>query len=241
MADISRVLVVGLGGLGCPVAAVLARASHVKLVLCDDDQVDITNLHRQILYTDADVGRDKLEAARDALIRAGAAADRIELVRSRLLPDNARALVRGVDLVVEGADNYATKFLAADAAHLEGKPVVHGAAVRFVATAWAVAPAGSPCYRCLFEDVPPGAQQGCSEAGVMGPVVGFCGALLADLALRVLAGDASAFGALYTYDGQRDRLRQVPTAARPTCPLCGPSATIFDLDEARYTNPSCAA
>lgn len=241
MADVSRVLVVGLGGLGCPVAAVLARARNVELLLCDDDQVDVTNLHRQILYTDADLGRDKLEAARDALARAGATQARVELVRSRLLPDNARELVRQVDLVIEGADNYATKFLAADAAHLEQKPVVHGAAVRFVATAWAISPSGAPCYRCLFEDVPPGAQQGCAEAGVMGPVVGFCGALLADLALRVLAGDATAFGALYTYDGRLDRLRHVPAAPRANCPLCGPSATIFDIDEARYTNPSCAA
>jgi molybdopterin/thiamine biosynthesis adenylyltransferase len=241
MADARRVLVVGLGGLGCPVAAVLARASNVELWLCDDDQVDETNLHRQLLYGDADVGRDKLDAAVRALVAAGVRETSIVKVRSRLLPENARQLAQQVDLVLEGADNFATKFLAADAAHLEQRPIVHGAAVRFVATAWAVSAAGAPCYRCLFEDVPPGAQQGCNEAGVMGPVVGFCGALLADLALRVLAGDATAFGSLYTYDGQHDRLRNVPARARPSCPLCGPSASIFDIDEARYTNPSCAA
>jgi molybdopterin/thiamine biosynthesis adenylyltransferase len=241
MADAARVLIVGLGGLGCPAAAVLARAPNVELWLCDDDQVDLTNLHRQILYTDADVGHDKLDAARRALTRAGTAEDRLVLVRSRLLPENARELARQVDLIIEGADNFATKFLAADAAHLEHKPIVHGAAVRFVATAWAVSGEGRPCYRCLFEDVPPGAQQGCSEAGVMGPVVGFCGALLADLALRVLSGDATAVGSLYTYDGQADRLRRVAAAARHSCPLCGPGASILDIDEARYINPSCAA
>jgi molybdopterin/thiamine biosynthesis adenylyltransferase len=241
MADVRRVLVVGLGGLGCPVAAVLARAPGVELWLCDDDSVDETNLHRQILYGDADVGRDKLEAAVQALVAAGASEHRLVSVRSRLLPENARQLVNEVDLVLEGADNFATKFLAADAARLEHKPIVHGAAVRFVATAWAVAAAGAPCYRCLFEDVPPGAQQGCSEAGVMGPVVGFCGALMADLALRVLSGDVTAFGSLYTYDGQGDRLRHVPVRARPSCPLCGPTPSIIDIDEARYTNPSCAA
>jgi molybdopterin/thiamine biosynthesis adenylyltransferase len=236
-----RVLIVGLGGLGCPVAAILARAPGVELWLCDDDEVDVTNLHRQILYTDADVGAHKLDAAQASLLAKGATPSRLVLQRTRLLPDNARELARQVDLVVEGADNFATKFLAADAAHLAGRPIVHGAAVRFVGTAWAVAPGGGPCYRCLFEDVPPGAQQGCSEAGVMGPVVGFCGALMADLALRVLEGDATAFGSIYTYDGRTDRLRQVPAPARPACALCGSAPTITDLHEARYTNPSCAA
>lgn len=236
-----RALIVGLGGLGCPVATVLARVPDLELWLCDDDVVDETNLHRQILYTDADIGQDKLTCAQRALGAAGAAPERLVAVRSRLLPDNARQLVREVDVVIEGADNFATKFLAADAAHLEKRPIVHGAAVRFVATAWAVSATGGPCYRCLFEDVPQGAQQGCSEAGVMGPVVGFCGALLADLALRVLQGDESAYGALYTFDGQRDSLRHVPASARRDCALCGSSPSIVDISEARYLAPECAA
>ena len=114
-----RVLVVGLGGLGCPAAAILARVPEVELWLCDDDVVDETNLHRQILYRDSDVGRDKLEAAQQALLSAGADPARLVPVRSRLLPENARSLLRQVDLVLEGSDNFATKFLAADAAHLE--------------------------------------------------------------------------------------------------------------------------
>ena len=141
MADASRrqrVLLVGLGGLGCPVAAVLGRASDVELWLCDDDQVDVSNLHRQILYRDADVGLDKLDRAQQALLAAGVSEERIVLIRSRLLPQNALKLIADVDVVIEGADNFATKFLAADAAHLAGRPIVHGAAVRFVGTAWAV-------------------------------------------------------------------------------------------------------
>jgi molybdopterin/thiamine biosynthesis adenylyltransferase len=220
---------------------VLSRAPGVELWLCDDDEVDVSNLHRQLLYRDADVGADKLTAAKAALVAAGADAERIVLVRSRLLPGNAEQLLSQVDLVLEGADNFATKFLAADAAHLAARPIVHGAAIRFVATSWAVSAVGAPCYRCLFEDVPPGAQQGCSEAGVMGPVVGFCGALMADLALRVLAGDATAFAGLYTYDGQRDLLREVAAAPRPDCALCGSSPSILEITEARYTAPSCAA
>lgn len=236
-----RALVVGLGGLGCPVAAVLARVDELELWLCDDDLVDESNLHRQLLYREQDVGKDKLAAAEHALLELGVSEERLHLVRSRLLPDNARELVRQVDVVIEGADNFATKFLAADAAHLEARPIVHGAGIRFVATAWAVSAAGGPCYRCLFEDVPPGAQRGCSEAGVMGPVVGFCGALMADLALRVLGNDPTAYGSLYTYDGERDRLRQVEASRRPGCPLCGDSPSIAEIKASRYTNPTCAA
>jgi len=243
MADVTvlRALVIGVGGLGCPVASVLARAGGVELWLCDDDRVELTNLHRQLLYRDEDVGRDKLEAARAALVRDGADAASIVLARTRFLPENARELVRQVDIVIEGADNFATKFLAADAAYLEHRPIVHGAAVRRVATAWAVSEHGAPCYRCLFEDVPPGAQQGCSEAGVMGPVVGFCGALLADLALRVLAGEQAVFGSLHSFDGAGDELRQVQVSRRSTCALCGSAPAIRDIQEARYVSPSCAA
>jgi len=233
-------LVIGVGGLGCPVAVVLARAGIGKLVLADDDVVEVTNLHRQILFSDDDVGRDKLDAASDALRRAGYGG-RLELVRSRFLPENARALARSVDVVVEGADNFATKFLAADACRLEGRPVVHGSAVRFRATVWAIGPPGRPCYRCLFEDVPFGeAQANCAEAGVMGPVAGFAGALMAELALRI-ACDEPCFGLVHTYDGSTDRLRSVDIAPRKECPLCGETRSIFDIDETRYTGAVCAA
>jgi adenylyltransferase/sulfurtransferase len=186
------------------------------------------------------VGRDKLDAAAAAL-RRGGYQGRVELIRSRFLPANARALARSVDVVVEGADNFATKFLAADACALEGRPVVHGAAVRFRATVWAIGPGGRPCYRCLFEDVPFGeAQANCAEAGVMGPVAGFAGALMADLALRVVTGEP-CFGLIHAYDGLTDRLRSVEVAPRKACPLCGDARSIFDIDETRYTGAVCAA
>jgi adenylyltransferase/sulfurtransferase len=236
------ILVVGVGGLGSPAALALAQSGLGRLVLADDDIVEASNLHRQILFRDDDVGMDKLDAAWASLDRVASAATRIELVRSRFLPENARELARSVDLIVEGADNYATKFLAADACSLENRPVVHGSGVRWRATVWAVGSGGSPCYRCLFEDVPVDeAQMNCAEAGVMGPVVGLAGAMMADLALRMLSGDEAAPGLVHTYDGLTDRLRSVAVSARADCPLCGPRRTIFDIDEARYVGRSCAA
>jgi molybdopterin/thiamine biosynthesis adenylyltransferase len=193
------------------------------------------------LFTEEQLGRDKLDAARESLTRLGDGRTEVVLVRERFLPDNARRLAAGVDVVVEGADNFATKFLAADAAHLEAKPIVHGAGVRWTATAWCVAPEGAPCYRCLFEDVPLGAAQpNCAEAGVMGPVVGVAGALMADLALGLLSG-RPAFGRIHTFEGKTDRLRAVALSARGDCPLCGPSPTISDIIEARYIQGICAA
>ena len=155
----ARVLLVGIGGLGCPAAIALVDAGVGTLGIADDDTVDLTNLHRQILFDEADVGAPKLDAAARALEhRALARACELTIVlhRTRLLPHNAVAVVSAYDLVVEGSDNFATKFLTADACALAGVPVVHAAAVRWHGTALAVGARGMPCYRCVFEDLPAG-------------------------------------------------------------------------------------
>jgi molybdopterin/thiamine biosynthesis adenylyltransferase len=221
--------IVGVGGLGAPAALALARAGVERLLLIDDDVVDRSNLHRQILFRDADVGRSKLEATIDGLRRNGLKTH-LDARPGRLTPSTT-SLIEGCDVILECSDNYATKFLAADVARLRGLPIVHGSAIRFIGTAFAVSGGGGPCYRCLFEDIPPDAQAGCDIAGVVGPVCGVIGALQAHLALT------AAYGTLISLDGLRDELRVRSIPARAGCPLCGPERTIDAIDAARYHPP----
>lgn len=236
-----KILLVGAGGIGAPAALALAHAfrdgAAIALLVADDDEVEATNLHRQVLYRDEDVGRSKLAAFKDALAQVAPALP-VELYAGRFVPDVARDLCARADVVLDASDNFATRLLAADTARLVGRPVVHAASVRWNATVIAAAPAGRPCYRCLFEDFPEGDAPDCATAGVVGPVCGVAGAIGADLALRALAGDASAFGAIFTYDGRRDGLRRVAVGARAGCALCGTSPRITAIDEARYVDPS---
>lgn len=231
----ARVLLVGVGGLGSPAALVLARSGVRRLTVLDDDVVDVSNLHRQILYDDADVGLDK--AAR-AAARLGAEGAEVTVVRGRLLPDTAARLFREHDLVVEGADNFATKFLAADASALTGVPVVQAGAVRWGGWALATDPGRSACVRCVFEDIPRDRVETCAEAGVIGPVVGVLGAIEAALALRLLGGDASAAGELWSYRGLEGSLRASRVRRRSGCPAC--AGEIRELSWERYAPPDCA-
>jgi len=218
----------------------LTRAGVGVLTILDDDTVEANNLHRQILYTDADVGQDKLGAGVAALKHlCPDSPTRIEPIQSRLLPDNARAFVRDADVVVEGSDNFATKFLCADVCHIEQKPSVQGAAVRWITTAISSGPGGKPCYRCLFEDLPsPDQAPNCAEAGVLGSVVGFGGALMADLTLRIVHGNPD-HGYAYSYDGKRDSLRRHRVFYRDDCALCGKSPQIMAIDWTTYAGPDC--
>jgi molybdopterin/thiamine biosynthesis adenylyltransferase len=232
----ARVLLVGVGGLGCPAAMALVTAGVEHLGLCDDDEVERSNLHRQILFADADVGTPKVEAAARAL-RAMAPGLDLRLHRTRLLPDDAVALVREYDVVLEGSDNFATKFLAADACALARVPVVHASAVRWVGTALAVGARGRPCYRCLFEDVLPAEDApSCADAGVMGPVVGVVAAAQVDRALALLDG-RDVGGELVTFDGRSGALRRRTISRRRDCPLCGDAPRIRRIEAETYLSP----
>jgi molybdopterin/thiamine biosynthesis adenylyltransferase len=232
------IVLVGAGGIGAPAALALAAAGARAIKVADDDRVELSNLHRQILFDDADVGRPKLDAFADALARRWPGT-RVELHRGRALPSTVSALVAGAEVVIDATDNFASRFLLADACALAGVPVVHAAAVRWSATVMAVAARGRPCYRCLFEDVPEGGAPDCASAGVAGPVCGVAGAIAADRALRVIAGDDSVFGSIVTFDGRRDVLRAVSVRARASCPLCGDARVLHDLDPTRYQPRTC--
>lgn len=231
-------MLIGAGGIGAPCALALAAAGVTRLVIADDDRVEISNLHRQILFSEADVGRPKLDAFAAAIGRRYPSTS-IELFRGRALPATAPSIVAGAGVVIDATDNFASRFLLADACALARVPVVHAAAVRWSATVMAVSAEGAPCYRCLFEDVPGGDAPDCATAGVAGPVCGVAGALAADRALSILGGDQSAFGAIVTFDGLRDVLRSVSIRARAGCALCGRDRSVRDLDPSRYQPRTC--
>ncbi len=231
----ARVLVVGAGGLASPVLRLLARSDVGHLTIVDDDLVDPSNLHRQTLYTDADLGQPKTQRAAETVRRLAPELS-VRTVEGRFVPDTAQGLLRKHDLVVEGADNLATKFLVADAAHLAGIPAVQAGAVRWSGWAFCALP-GAACLRCLFEDIPRDRVETCAEAGVVGPVVGVLGALQAAFAFRLFAGEQPA-GELWHYDALRGALRKTEVRRRGECSLC--SGEIQDLRQERYS-AACAA
>lgn len=229
----ARVLVVGVGGLGCPAARVLLHSGVGQLTLCDDDEVEESNLHRQTLFSSADLGRSKAHLAAERLTLEAHALGvrcRVEARAERLLPDNA-ACVAGYDLVLEGADNFASKFLVADACALARVPLVQAGAVRWVGWTLATRPGDGACLRCVFEDVP-AQRDTCATAGVVGPVVGVVASLQAALALRVLTGDTTAPGTLVSYEALPGKLRERRLQPRPGCALCG--GRITDTASQRY-------
>ena len=215
-------LVVGAGGLGGPALLVLAASGVGRLVIVEDDTVETSNLNRQPLFGEADVGARKAAVAAERL-RALQPGARIEPLDERFEATNAERLVRSVDVVVDGSDNFATKFLANDAAVAAGKPLVHGGILRTTAQLLTVAPGPAGCLRCLFE-APPGADDLPSNAqsGVLGAVAGFAGALMAAEAVRLLTGERGAYeGRLLSFEARTGRGRLVMLRRRPGCPACG--------------------
>lgn len=237
-----RVLVIGAGGLGCPVSMILAKSGVGTIDIADDDVVDISNLQRQTLFTDADLGKSKAQLAAQRLpdiAQHEGQAIRCTAKEMRVLPDNALEVVRGYDLVIEGCDNFASKFLIADACRLAGVSLVQAGAVRWVGWALGIEAGSGACLRCVFEDVPAGIQDTCAAAGVLGPVVGVVGALQASIALRMLHGDAHATGELIRYTALDGRLRRTRIRRQQHCPLC--AGRIVDLRTERYVPADCAA
>lgn len=236
------VLLVGAGGIGAPAALALVEARVGSVLVLDDDVVSTSNLHRQVLFSPPDVGRRKVEAFVEALGERASLRGlplRVEALEERVTPKSALELVGLARVVVDATDNFATRFLLADACFLRGVPVVHAASIAWRATVLASAPSGRPCYRCLFEDLPEGEAPTCASAGVVGPVCGVAGHVAAERAKRILDGDASAHGTIFTFDGLTGKARDVAVRARRACPLCGERPAIEALDASRYEGARC--
>ncbi len=215
------VLVVGAGGLGGPVLLALGAAGVGRLVVVDEDAVETSNLNRQPLFGEADVGERKARAAAERLRRLYPGA-RVEGVDGRFDAANALDLAAGCEVLVDGSDNFATKFLASDAALAADRPLVHGGLLRYTAQILTVVPRRTGCLRCLFEEPPPpGTVPSCAEAGVLGALAGLAGALMAAEALRLLAGEDGAYaGRLLVHEARPARSRVVVVRPREGCAAC---------------------
>ena len=226
----SRVLLVGAGGLGSPVALYLAAAGVGTLGMIDFDTVDASNLQRQILHGTSDIGRRKLDSARDRLAEINPFVT-IEPFADRLTSANAMEIVGAYDLVVDGTDNFPTRYLVNDACVLLGKPNVYGSIFRFEGQATVFAYEGGPCYRCLYpEPPPPGLVPSCAEGGVLGILPGTVGLIQATETVKLILGIGEPLvGRLLLYDALGMRFRELKLRKNPECPACGTHRTITKL------------
>ena len=224
------VLLIGAGGLGCPAAQYLTAAGVGRIGLLDDDVVSASNLQRQILYSTADIGRPKVEAARERL--SGLNPDvKIDTHQVRLDSTNALALFADYDVIVDGTDNFPTRYLTNDACVLLGKPNVHGSIFRFEGQASVFDASKGPCYRCLYpEPPPPGAVPSCAEGGVLGILPGTIGLIQATETLKLLTGlGEPLYGRLLHYDALEMAWREFKMKKDPDCPICGDEPEISEL------------
>lgn len=216
-------LVVGLGGLGCPAALYLARAGIGQLVLNDFDRVDITNLARQVLFVENDIGQPKVDAAKRTLQQQNSECQ-IRTIESRLQGSELQHEIAEVDVVLDGSDNFSTRFAVNAACVSRETPLVSGAAIRYEAQLAVFRPdlAEQPCYRCLYSEDAVDAED-CAGQGVLSPLVGMIGAAMAVEACRVIVGFGTAQPAsLLTYDGLSGNWRRLVLPRDPDCPVCGP-------------------
>lgn len=219
-----RALVIGVGGLGCPAALALAHAGVGTIGLVDPDVVDVSNLPRQILYGDGDLGRAKVDVAAERL-RAVAPTTTVVAAHARFTTHEAGWL-RDFDVVLDGTDSIAAKFVVNDAAVAMGVPLVHAGAADFRAQLLTILPGRTACYRCIFEDAPPPDDvPSCQEAGILGPIVALAGSLQAAEALRVTTGATAHFAdRLLSIDLRTGTWRSVPVARTRHCAACGDPA-----------------
>ncbi len=236
----SKVLLVGAGGLGSPTALYLAAAGVGTIGLMDGDVVDISNLQRQVLHSTPNLGRPKVESGAEA-IRALNPDVNVVALPQWIQVDNIMDILGDYDVVIDGSDNFDTRYLVNDACYLAGKVNVHGSIFQFEGMATVFAPDRGPCYRCLYPSPPPaGLVPSCGEAGVLGVLPGTIGLVQATETIKLLLGIGEPLiGRLLTYDALGMRFREVKLRRDPGCPLCGTNPTIKDLSMHHGGGPAC--
>ncbi|MBI5195561.1 MAG: molybdopterin-synthase adenylyltransferase MoeB [Nitrospirae bacterium] len=234
----AKVLVIGAGGLGCPVGYYLAAAGVGTLALVDNDNVELSNLQRQIAHSVKTLGVNKADSAKKTFEALNPDVNVIP-VKERLTNTNILDLMKDYDIVVDGTDNFPTRYLINDACVMLKKPLVSGAILRFEGQITTILPGDGPCYRCLFESPPPpGLVPSCQEAGVLGVLPGVVGALQATEVLKLILGKGKPLkGELLIYNALATSFRKVRVPKNPDCAICGANPTITEL--ADYSQEYC--
>ena len=226
----ARVIVVGAGGLGSPCSLYLASAGIGKIGIIDSDEVDLSNLQRQILHSTRKVGVSKADSAKETLTAIN---DDVEVIpyKVRLSSENIMDIIKDYDIVIDGSDNFATKYLVNDACVLSGKPLSHAGIYRFDGQVTTIMPKKGPCYRCLFkEPPPPGMAPSCQEGGILGAVAGVIGTIQANEVLKFVLGIGDLLvGKMLIFDALTSTFRKVKIPKDPDCPICGENPTIKKL------------
>jgi sulfur-carrier protein adenylyltransferase/sulfurtransferase len=226
----ARVLCIGAGGLGSPLAMYLAAAGVGRMGIVDFDVVDFTNLQRQIIHSTADVGRLKLDSAKDRIAAINPYVE-VQTYEAALSSENAMELFADYDIIVDGTDNFPTRYLVNDACVLMGKPNVYGSIFRFEGQATVFYAKEGPCYRCLYpEPPPPGLVPSCAEGGVLGVLPGVIGVIQAIETVKLILGKGdSLIGRLLLFDALKMKFRELKLRKNPECPVCGENPTIHEL------------
>jgi len=226
----AKVLLVGAGGLGSPISLYLAAAGIGTLGLVDFDVVDYSNLQRQIIHTTKDVGRKKLESAKEKIEGINPGVE-VNLHEERLTSQNALEILKEYDIIIDGTDNFPTRYLVNDACVLLKKPNIYGSIFRFEGQATVFYPGKGPCYRCLYpEPPPPGLVPSCAEGGVLGILPGIIGTIQATEAIKLILGKGDPLtGRLLLFNGLGMKFTELEINKNPSCPLCGENPTIKEL------------
>ncbi len=235
----AKVFIVGAGGLGCPVGYYLAAAGVGTIAMIDNDNVELSNLQRQIAHSMKTLGKPKVESAKNTFESLNPDVNVIAL-QQRISKDNILDLIKDYDVLVDGSDNFPTRYLVNDACVMLKKPLVSGAILRFEGQVTTVVPGEGHCYRCLFEEPPPpGLVPSCQEAGVLGAITGVVGALQATEVLKLILGKGDVLkGTLLIYDALKTTFRRVRVPRNPNCPVCSDNPTITELVD--YDAEYCA-